>query len=382
MDYVVNKNEKINKDAIILLLIVFFPYSILPSIYTILFFVTLTLVKFYNKALNYFYISMPLFCFVLYAFMMVLLAVYHRKEISVVISQSNHIFQFFIYYTLFSNIFRNVSFVSFFTRNIIFYLCLCLMFIFFVKVTFLGRPDYSGLDINFVSLMVAIWVFIQGKSSGTKLLYLIFFLFFSISIASRSSFLFIVFVFVFVFVFFNGISLPRYLVNISALFIILLPIFLALGVSYSSLDIIYQDDFNAGIRLEFLRSAMSNLDGINILGLGFGLEYRNISYDYLINHVFLVDEDGVNIISNHHSVFDTYYRLGIVGVTLFLYSILIKNSGRTFIGIEVFLVISISVGLSVDAWFENQLQMPMFAYLSALLMYIRECKIKLEKNND
>jgi O-antigen ligase len=128
-------------------------------------------------------------------------------------------------------------------------------------------------------------------------------------------------------------------------------------------------DHNTYIRAEFLRSAFSMLDDNFIFGLGFGTPYRDPSYDYLHWHPFLVWEEDVRTVTNHNSVFDAYFRFGLIFGTLFLMVILryiFSSYSERGAQIAAFLL---AMGVSFNAFMENSNQMPVLCFLLAYLRH-------------
>lgn len=83
------------------------------------------------------------------------------------------------------------------------------------------------------------------------------------------------------------------------------------------LDVSGIDD-NAAIRLEMIKGATS-LIGLKefIFGVGFGVPFRNVDYDYAFIHPLLNRMDNVMQTSNHNSMFDIFLRFGVLIYVLF-----------------------------------------------------------------
>ena len=127
-------------------------------------------------------------------------------------------------------------------------------------------------------------------------------------------------------------------------------------------------DHNTYIRAEFVRGAFPLLADKPLFGLGFGPSYRPLNFNYLSTHSLLTNMQHLNIVSNHHSVFDTAYRLGMVPAACFVFALFVRPNLKNYSRILKFTMLTLGIGLSLNAWFENQAQMLIVASLSALLL--------------
>ncbi|WIV49745.1 hypothetical protein QQG91_08650 [Marivivens sp. LCG002] len=155
-----------------------------------------------------------------------------------------------------------------------------------------------------------------------------------------------------------------------------MPIYIYLDLDISQLNTLSIIDFNSYIRADFIRGAMFTLKDNLLTGVGFGPAYRPINFSYLSDHPLLNQVSEMQRVSNHHSIFDVAYRLGIPATIPLIYEIFIapRLSGND--SSLKFLMISLALGLSVNAWFENQAQLPLMALISATIISSRNRQSK------
>lgn len=157
------------------------------------------------------------------------------------------------------------------------------------------------------------------------------------------------------------------LAKFAALFLILFPPSVYLTIAPEVLYELRRWDHNTYIRAEFIRAAFSNLQENPIFGMGFGPNYRPSNYAYLSTHPLLTNGNLLAIVPNHHSVFDLAYRLGIPAAAIFIWANFIApvvKSDR----LANSLMLVLAVSLSLNAWLENQLHLPMVGLISGILI--------------
>lgn len=280
-------------------------------------------------------------------------------------SQINHFLQFTIYYFLLISLYRASRPESIF-RDIRF--LLLTFFVLIANLTFGSKGlEYHAIDLNFGCFLISSFYYLEKKAIFIKILLALIIIAFVSIIVSRSSF-FLLILFWGYFLFFKA---NRIVVLIIATIILATPLFTAMLVTEIELSQIYDYDENSGIRIEFIRSAYRLMLDNYFLGNGFETPYRDISYYYLEKHNLLTSLDSINIVSNHNSLIDITLRVGLPMSVLFVYGIMFHLSSNEYRPIHGFLIMSIAIGLSVDAWFENQLQLLVFSFMSSFLFYLR-----------
>lgn len=116
-------------------------------------------------------------------------------------------------------------------------------------------------------------------------------------------------------------------------------------------------DDNAAIRYEMIKGGTS-LIGFKefIFGTGFGHPFRDIYYDYNIDHPLLYSEYLIYQVSNHNSLFDIFLRLGIfayIAFAIFLLRadrmVLRKKGGEDYFAITALCVSSLMINAYADS---------------------------------
>ncbi len=166
---------------------------------------------------------------------------------------------------------------------------------------------------------------------------------------------------------------PPIAIVTAAAVVIIYPILFALTASDSQLAAVANADYrNTFIRVEFIRSAAylfsKDLSNHLLLGMGFGTDFRTTNFNYLRPHPLLVDDLNVASISNHHSIFDVYFRFGLVFGTVFLWPIV-----RQFYIASCTLapkagIFFLTFGLSFNAYLDNELEVSLVSFIVALLL--------------
>ena len=163
------------------------------------------------------------------------------------------------------------------------------------------------------------------------------------------------------------VDLPEWLLRCLAMAIILVPPLVYLSLSPEALLWLYEIDANAGIRADFIRGAWFYLQQAPLFGIGFEGAYRPMNFSYGIQHPYLNSLWETQVISNHHSMFDVALRLGFPAAALLWWSVFMGPKIRRLERFHSVLYIAISVGVSINPWLEDQDQLPMIAFLVALV---------------
>lgn len=292
-------------------------------------------------------------------------------------SQINHYIQFIFYFLFFSNFFRNFNIedlLLYFKKHI------WIFFIFFSLMNFYNLYLYGNFfsEFNILSFFIifSIFIFPHKKSFLPFIFIILFYLFF---FSRLSNYLILLF---FILCYFTS---EINVIKFNKIIIILLPFFLFLLIVISSkleLLIYIRDhiDHNIFFRLEMLRQAISyfNSNFLNfIFGVGFGVPYR-IDNNSLSQLHHFSDIYSINVIPNHNSIFDLFYRLGIFGLLPFLilqykiYKINIISINSYILAVtNLFLIFEF---LS-NPWFEDQTQVVFSSLCFAIIFYtLSSCK--------
>lgn len=134
----------------------------------------------------------------------------------------------------------------------------------------------------------------------------------------------------------------------------------ATGLIFSGIDsfnALLDLDHNASIRYEMIKGGTS-LIGLKefFVGTGFGQPFRDINYDYSINHPLLYSEYLANQVSNHNSLFDIFLRLGFFAYVAFAIfflrvdkMVLQKKGNEDYFAISALCVSSLLINAYADS---------------------------------
>lgn len=164
-------------------------------------------------------------------------------------------------------------------------------------------------------------------------------------------------------------QIPGKLIKVMCVVIILTPIFFVALLDLGQLRELLYFDHNSYIRIEFLRGGLPILYDNFLFGAGFSTPYREINFHYLSDHALISRVTDVNIISNHHSVFDISLRLGIFAAISFVYTLFLRPNITAQDKMKKGFLLILAVGVSVNAWFENQTQLPMLCFLASICLF-------------
>ncbi|MFG3454841.1 O-antigen ligase family protein [Stutzerimonas stutzeri] len=189
------------------------------------------------------------------------------------------------------------------------YILLCLVYL-FIQL----RVGYV-YEVGVLEAFMLIKACSNDKARNQTLLLLLAYLLIMFLISTRSTPLIVAAIIAIVFFF----RCPRSVLKLGYLAVLILsPIY---GFIIFHLDVevdVSGIDDNAAIRLEMIKGATSMI-GIQefLIGVGFGVPFRSITYDYAFGHPLLVVLDNVMQTSNHNSLFDLFLRFGVVVYIVF-----------------------------------------------------------------
>jgi hypothetical protein len=161
------------------------------------------------------------------------------------------------------------------------------------------------------------------------------------------------------------VYLPSFSIKFGSLCIIALPIIYYLTLSRTELYDLLNFDHNTYIRAEFMRAAFQQLNESMLTGVGFGPSWRPYDFDYVTSHTLLSDPEKLSIVSNHHSVFDIAYRLGVPIAICFVVALFVVPKIDNLSGA---VMIALAIALSLNAWLEAQPRLYNVAVFAAILL--------------
>lgn len=143
---------------------------------------------------------------------------------------------------------------------------------------------------------------------------------------------------------------------------------MGLDLSLNMADI----DDNAEIRLEMVKGASSMIGVFEFLhGTGFGGAYRDVNFDYTFWHPLLNTKFLVHQVSNHNSLFDLFFRFGILVYALFAVVFLRALClGRATSHYAYALLYVAIFSLSVNAYLDSTRVSIAYAAITAGLMFL------------
>lgn len=281
-----------------------------------------------------------------------------------VLSQSNHLVQFAVYYYAFVKVAQGCNWATVLSSRAFLIVAGVATIVYSGYLSGLGEGEnQSDLSITLLALLVGL--FLRGQHKSRLLHYAIIACFGAVGLftTGRSSVAMLLAIILVAY----WIPLPRRLTLLVVSLILIVPIVFYLAVDPQTLIHVYAFDHNTGIRAEFIRGATHLLEQSPIFGVGFGGPYRPINFPYLYRHTLLNDLDAVHIVSNHHSLFDIAFRLGIPSAVVFAIGVFWSPMRSRHTTIVPVLSIVAASGLSFNAWLENQYMLPQLVLLIALM---------------
>ncbi|MBB4053778.1 hypothetical protein GGR20_003440 [Devosia subaequoris] len=278
-----------------------------------------------------------------------------------IISQANHLWQFAALVLAFVPVVRGVDWTDTFQSKRFFWLS---AFSSLATLTY-SLATYGFMFEYTLNVVITMALINQNKTVGiTHKILIGSIIILSIFLSPRSTALFI-FLTYFIALTLNPSQL---IVKLASLSVVFLPIALYLSIDNNTTAALIGYDYNTYIRSEFIRAAWGLLKDKLVFGVGFGPEFRPRAFNYMTTHPLLNDPNAILLVSNHHSIFDTAYRLGIpmAGVLMYVLFVSPKLSSEDKMG--KFFMLALAFGMSINAWFEDQAQVVMVAMLSVFLI--------------
>ena len=341
--------------------IILIPYELLSPVTTILVILFLSLVGGFAGMMRK-SVNLGAFWIFLYAIVaQTLLSLHGGINWSNYFSQSNHFWQFCILFFFLSHVFANSNWESMIASPK-FLLLLVGSNLVNIFTKFLSGGGFGIYEFNVNILFLLGAALIQDHRSRTN--FLMFGLLIAIALAlfSRSSSYLILATAIICYVFPVHLRIAKVL----AMVIVAAPVVIYLNLSHSELLGALQFDHNTYIRAEFMRGSVEYIKHNFLFGIGFDHPYRDVGFHYITHHPFLIRPDIVDIVSNHHSIYDTVLRTGIVGagpLCWLLWGGVRPTRGRRF---TAFLLLMMAFGLSLNAWMEDQKHLAMVAVIAVL----------------
>jgi len=321
----------------------------------------------------------PLSFWVLFGLIMSLAINFIRVDFNaVVIKQSNHFLQFIALFPLLVQFFRGaipelIRVAS--KRNTLFFLC----FLVLLKALFNGLTGkwflYHEFDPLMMILFVSALLVFRKQSKAVGLVGLLIFAVFIMTITDRMVYNYHLLC---LFIFWAGFLGNIWVILAGITILISIPV-VAYLLPTEVVGAIYLMDPNTGIRIDFIRGALSLIADNIITGVGFDTPYRDVGFSYYGDHGLLDSSSRSLKVPNHNSIVDTVLRLGFPLATMLFALIFVNGPRKGFEPLWGFLVLSVCYGLSFDAWFEAQTEL--MTFLAALSLIYTIQRTPLHKNS-
>lgn len=349
--------------AVCFFVLLCWPYSLIDRQLSVAMLVAVSVIALLNQPLRLPRLSPMLVVFLCYFALVLGLQVLGGGLNPFALSQSNHIIQFAIYYFAFAKIVQGCDWTGIITSRRFLIAAAALSGLYYCL--FALAPGGNESDLNITLLALLLGLFIRGRDRSRLLHFAVMLVISTIVIATsdRSSVVLMLGVVLFLFWF----PLPPRTTGLVVAIVLLLPVAFYLLIDNQTVLWLYKLDHNTGIRAEFIRGAASLLQQSPLWGTGFGGPYRPVNFPYLSAHPYLRDLATVHTISNHHSLFDVALRLGIPAALVFSLGIFRSDPGQGRSPAYQVLCVAAAVGLSFNAMFENQGQLPQLVLIVLML---------------
>ena len=162
--------DKLNCISFIVLLgLVYNPYSVAPVALTLSILVIISsLYLFFVNKYDQLYSCREIWLLFMLTSCHFTVALLYQYDLGVVVSQSNHFFQFCIMFIVFINIFLRIDFDRLKSLRLFFITSLIIIIFYVVKVRVYGYSDYSGYDIC-VAFYSIQFLYVTAKLSDQKI---------------------------------------------------------------------------------------------------------------------------------------------------------------------------------------------------------------------
>jgi len=287
------------------------------------------------------------------------------------LSQINHFIQIPIYVLFFLTFFKiyKLSYFNFINKNAFVFTLLFLLTILMFKLKF----DIYFYEFNLFMVVLLLAFSPLFKDSKLQNKYFLFLIILLIFLSSRISFIGSILFFASLYFYQKNIYIQ--LLRCLALILLIYPFLTIFFVNEDVLKIILNLDHNTYFRLQSLTLSgdLIRSDYFSIIfGKGFGYPFRDsISSDLSFLHHFNSIE-SLNIIPNHNSIYDFFYRFGLVGLLPLIYIIFkflfLKQKYNAYSNSINILTFFIIFQISFNPWVEDQNQLIMFSFLISLII--------------
>ena len=297
---------------------------------------------------------------------------------AVVVKQSNHFLQFIALFPLLVQCFRGAIPELLRVASKLNTLCF-LAFLVLMKTLFNGVTGkvflYHEFDPLMMILFVSALLVFSKQPKAVALTGLLIFAVFIMTITERMVYNYHLLI---LFIFWMGFLGNIWVILAGITILISIPI-IAYMLPSEVIGLIYLWDPNTGIRIDFIRGALSLIVDNPTTGVGFGTPYRDVGFSYFGEHGLLDSSSRIVRVPNHNSIVDTVLRLGFPLATMLFALIFVNGPRKGFEPLWGFLVLSVCYGLSFDAWFEAQSEL--ITFLAALSLIYTIQRTPLDKKS-
>ena len=315
----------------------------------------------------------PYWVLAMLVFVQLALSLLRSDSFGVIFSQSNHLIQLLVLYPGFALLIVHARWQQLLrSKGTILALIAMIVTSTLYESLFVDNVDFSGdrllsvhnISINVIALTVSF--FLLDRSERYRMIFpMAFFVVFGLLVSYRiTASLYYYFCGILFLLTFRSVTIKA----ICAL-LVLGPIVLYLAADKDTLAEFLKFDHNTYVRAEFMRGAFPTLLQNPVFGVGFDVPFRDTHFAYLTDHPLLRTDDQANLVSNHHSIFDTALRLGLLGAAALYYWVFVKPELGKGYSYRSIMMIALALGLGSNAWFENQHQIAQVTLIIALLNF-------------
>jgi hypothetical protein len=344
------------------LVLAWWPYAIAPPQLTLAVLVATSLVALLNRPMVLPQLAGVMVAFILYSLSVIALHVLGGGTDAFSLSQFNHLIQFALYYVAFAKIVQRCDWLAIVasTRFLVVTALLWLLY------SFISGPlGFAHSDLGMTLMMLLVGLFVRGEQQHRLMTFLVIL---AVGVAlllvtQRLTVLLLSAVLLTIY----WMPLRPWMTATMVAIVLFTPIIFYLGIDNTTVKWLYQLDHNTSIRAEFIRGGANLLAQSPLVGIGFGEPYRPTAFPYMHRHPLLNDAIAVSTVPNHHSLFDVALRLGIPAALGLAWGIFAASGKRERGSLVAMLSIVAAVGMSFNAWFENQYALPELVLVIALL---------------
>jgi hypothetical protein len=317
--------------------------------------------------------------FVLYllfflTFLMLNLIFHYSMNFEYLISQINHYLQipfYIIYFVTFFNVYH-LRFIKIINNNSSTFTILfgVMLTLFFIKYEIF----FFEFNLLIILLLLSFSPLFYNNHFSKKYPYIILIIILAVC-SSRLTMLASIIFFLTFYFYTNRLYIS--FIRFFSILLLAYPFLTAFFISTDMLEFFLKLDHNTYFRLQALQSSgeLIKNDVHSILfGMGFGVPYRESISNGLSSLHHFSDTMSLYTIPNHNSVYDFFYRFGLLGITPLFYLIhktLSVSIKTNYYANQIIILCSFVIfQISFNPWVEDQNQLTLFSFLVSFIFYL------------